>query len=257
MSEKPAVDGEIRAVQDMLDKIRESGLADSAHAHVRLWFRGQSIQGWELKPAVYRSGFPDDEAKKLLTEQHLTQDFRIYAAGLLTGRETDADIYFLQQHYRMPTRLLDWTHSPLAALYFAVTKHAELNGELSMVDAYQLAPSQGAEAEFEGIASARNARFRDALRVIFGWKKFEDLPVYIIPVRPDHFDRRISLQRGCFTFHVPERHALTKGENKTLRRFLIPAVAKNHIEKELRLLGVDEFAVYGDLEHLSRTLRIA
>lgn len=38
----------------------------------------------------------------------MTQDFRVQAAGVLTGRETDAELYFLEQHYRMPTRLLDW-----------------------------------------------------------------------------------------------------------------------------------------------------
>jgi hypothetical protein len=27
----------------------------------------------------------------------------VLSGGLRTGRETDADIYFLQQHYRMPT----------------------------------------------------------------------------------------------------------------------------------------------------------
>jgi len=80
----------------------------------------------------------------------MTQDFRIYAAGLLTGRESDADLYFLQQHYRMPTRLLDWTHSPLAALYFAVAKHADCDGELFMMDAYQLSPGQNAQTHFPG-----------------------------------------------------------------------------------------------------------
>jgi len=257
MTGEIAFDGEIRRIQDVLDKIGDSGLAESAHAHVRLWFRGHSKRGWQLQPAVYRSGFPHEEAQRLRMEQHLTQDFRVQSAGLLIGRETDADLYFLQQHYRMPTRLLDWTQSPLAALYFAVATEPGFDGELFMMDGYQLSPSQQAKKDFEGIPTSRHPLFRRALKVIFEWETADLFPGYIIPVRPDHFDRRISLQRGCFTFHVPNRSVLTKDCNNSLRHFLIPANAKNSIRKELFLLGMDDFNVYGDLESLARTLRRA
>jgi hypothetical protein len=257
MTDEEAYDGKICRVQDLLEEIAQSGLAESAHSHVRLWFRGHSKRGWRLQPAVYRPTFPaKDEAERLRIEQHMTQDFRVQAAGLLTGRETDADLYFLQQHYRMPTRLLDWTHSPLPALYFAVTSDSGSDGELFMMDAYQLSPSQNAK-DFEGIATARHPAFEKALHVIFRWQTPGDFPKCIIPVRPDHFDHRMSLQRSCFTLHIPDRHALTKAENGALRSFLIPGDAKEYIEKELFLLGIDDFSVYGDLESLSKRLKVA
>jgi len=54
------------------------------HHHIRLWYRGQSDEGWELKPGVYRDNFDvGPEEQRLEKEQQLTQDFRIQSASLI------------------------------------------------------------------------------------------------------------------------------------------------------------------------------
>src|SRR5438876_11679465 len=99
---------------------------------------GQPESRLPLQPGVYRPTFPvTNEAARLELEQHLAQDFRVESAGLLGGRETDEELYFLQQHYRFPTRLLDWTHNPLASLFFAIDK-PDAEGEVFLMDAYQM-----------------------------------------------------------------------------------------------------------------------
>jgi len=185
------------------------------------------------------------------------------SAGIRRGDESDAELYFLQQHYRLKTRLLDWTNNALAGLFFAVSSHHNQNkdGALFIMDPYQLGPAQEGKYDdgkkFEGIATSRNPVFPRALKVIFSWEDAGEFPNFIFPVRPDYFDRRITLQRGCFTFHVPNGGILSPDHNPTLASYLIPQGKKSDIKKELAMLGIDEFSIYGDLEHLSERLKQA
>jgi hypothetical protein len=257
----------VRSVQELIENIEKSGLYGQPLGHRRVWFRGQRKAGWLLKPGVYRDVLATkSETARLNHERQLTQDFRVQSAALRNGRETDEELYFLQQHYRMPTRLLDWTTSPLAALFFAVEnphspEDAEPDGELFMMDATKLKLKTGAPREafgrgFRGIATARHHVFQKAVGIISQWHK-DKFPDFIIPVRPHYFDIRVGLQRSCFTYHVPAQPEITSAINETFANFLIPGAAKRKIRSELNILGMDAFRIYGDLEHLSETLRLS
>ena len=56
---------------------------------------------------------------------------------------------------------------------------------------------------------------------------------------------------------MPKQPEITLKINKTFTKFLIPGDAKPKIRGELNILGIDAFRIYGDLEHLSETLRLA
>jgi hypothetical protein len=105
-----------------------------------------------------------------------------------------------------------------------------------------------------GIATSRHPEFTRAMEVLVQWKNAADLPSSILLVRPDHFDRRITLQRSFFTFHVPNEPILLTTASKGLRSFKVDGRTKKAILKELSSLGIDPFSVYGDLEHLARYL---
>jgi hypothetical protein len=256
----PFCQRDVNSITDLLYAIRESGLTRLHHSHIRVWFRGQSNAAWELSPGVYRPSFgATNEDVRLLKERHLTQDFRAMSAGLLPSPKNEAESYFVQQHYRMPTRLLDWTTSPLAAVHFAVESGSQDDGAIVALDAYTLGPDQGGQwkdgRNFQGIASSRSPLFEESLWPIFRWRETSYFPNFILPVRPDQFDRRISLQRGCFTFHPPGHGTLTKESSRSLTAFRIPAGSKGKLREELALLAVDQFSIFGDLDHLAEYLR--
>ena len=78
-------------------------------------FRGLSDAQYPLLTSLQRLGGPYPEL-----ERHLLRNFRKYS-GLneATLDYSDWQWLTLAQHHGLPTRLLDWTYSPLVALHFA------------------------------------------------------------------------------------------------------------------------------------------
>ena len=236
--------------EDCFHEVSDGITYDLWGRHVRLWFRGHADASWKLEPLVYRAGLHDVEDQLILKERHLTQDFQSFGSALLVGRETDADIYFTTQHYRMPTRLLDWSGNPLAALYFATLESADCDkqdGKIFVLDSYCF---RG------GHHTGRHPNLLEALESIFGWND-KSWPKDIMAVRPPMRDARVIAQSSYFTFHPPRHRYLDTGSNKTLREYLIPRGVKEAIRKELAHMNINEFTIYGGLDHLGNWLRAA
>ena len=90
------------------------------------WFRGQLDESWALKPSIARIEKPSLPVEKELRAEFQNQTTFLNTFGSLSNIENTT---FLMQHHKVPTRLLDWTTSPLIALYFSIyemnyTKHS-------------------------------------------------------------------------------------------------------------------------------------
>jgi len=91
-----------------------------AFGNSRPWWRGQADARWSLVPSLYRKGFASKEG-------NINSRFRMMAKVRHANCPTSDDAFpwlFLMQHYRLPTRLLDWSESPLVAVYFATEAEA-------------------------------------------------------------------------------------------------------------------------------------
>ncbi len=90
-----------------------------------LWYRGHKSSSYKLDPSIYRNPRYSKIVDIESLEIKLYQEFSFRSPSYdFSRREDQWDILFLMQHYRVPTRLLDWTSSPLIALYFALSSHS-------------------------------------------------------------------------------------------------------------------------------------
>jgi hypothetical protein len=233
----------------------------------RIWFRGIGKIYDQQLPGVYRGDFSkrlEDfnigrpiEEKRLNLERELLKEFRTSGAMLLRD-SNEIDIYLIAQHYGMPTRLLDWTTNPLAALFFAVeceSKHDE-HGEIILMDASKTLPEveEGADGNIKlyDVATTRHPYVKDAIGESFWRKPTIRRDPIIIPIRPNHQPGRIGQQSSCFTLHMHNAGPIT---NKTLEKIKVNAASKKNILKELNRMNINQFTIYQDLDHLSKDIK--
>jgi hypothetical protein len=94
-------------------------------------FRGHSDEGYTLRTSLQRFVGTADEWH---LETHLLREFNKYAQQFIDEPESFHRLQSLAQHHGLPTRLLDWTYSPLVATYFATGGDPDVDGEVLAVD---------------------------------------------------------------------------------------------------------------------------
>lgn len=87
---------------------------EANHARSAYIFRGMSCESWRLQTSLERLG-----SAPTAVEKGSLRSFRKYAPPNIFLRDSIWETLAVAQHNGLPTRVLDWTVSPLVAAHFA------------------------------------------------------------------------------------------------------------------------------------------
>ena len=197
------------------------------HADSRWVFRGVgSAADHKLVPKVGRKDYGRYDEDR---EQVIFKNFRRRARIHVTHPSlNDWDWLALAQHHGLPTRLLDWTTNPLAAVFFAASSQpSDKNAKIYAV------------------------RIRDVIDELREPDPFSVASVKFLI--PSASVPRIVAQRGLFTIHHrPNR--IWRPRESAGHTFLIRREYRQFFQRKLFYLGIDSSHIMTDLDGLCQTL---
>jgi hypothetical protein len=225
-------------------------------------FRGLSKKSHKLLPSLFRdidaTRDVDNSWKREVTVfSNVISNFPIFHPN---SSRNSWEMLSEMQHHGIPTRLLDWSGSFIVALYFALRKFDKQNTPcVWMLNPLKLNRESIKKSQVISVYS--DSKF-DYYKM-FIIKKDEsqpdrksitfEKPVAIFPIRSHP---RIVAQNSFFTLHGTILKPMDEiYSTDVVKRFDIPSDIIPDAKKLFKMINMNEFSLYPDLDGLGRHIK--
>lgn len=185
-------------------------------------YRGVTSKDYQLVPKIGRVRLRTNEPRKTV-EGRIFGRFRERALPFLVFMpRNDWDWLAMAQHHGLPTRLLDWTRNPLAALYFAVEHETTCDSAIYVLRGYKVLSTKAHRHPF----------------------KYSQVGKFV----PDRITPRISAQLGVFTIHPEPEKPFS---SDSIEKLIIPNKIRKQLKQIVDTYGINRATLFPDLDALA------
>ncbi len=238
----------VTSIDNLLETIKH---LKSRYSDQPIWFRGQSNESWDPVPSIFRSVVYEKE-------NYISNDFYIYVNQIEANsppKENYAAWIALMQHYGLPTRVLDWSQSPLIATYFAVDNLGQNDNDACL---WVLLPRKLNIAEDFGEFVYPLDSYTAQMMLVRAFKKRAEIEKKfenkILACHSVENNLRMYSQQSAFTIHNSTKKLTEICDRKTMFKLIIPKEYKMKFYKDLDILGISSKYIYPDMEHVSKDI---
>jgi FRG domain-containing protein len=226
-------------------------------------YRGAADASRPLFTSLDKLGGAGRPHTKAELEEYILRSFIRYSRPYFPSPPVnDWEVLVAAQHHGLPTRLLDWTYSPLVAAHFATVDPAATTDRAvwrldwkAVHRRFQLPELALLIQDLEGILGGARP-FTPS--VLFAMR--DDVRPFACMLEPPSLDARIVAQSATFTLCSDKRQPFDRfldhhGLGDALTKLVIPAAEAGRIRDQLDLVSVDERRLFPDLDGVAAHLR--
>lgn len=248
----------ISGYNELMDALYEDAwMGDIQRFRSPYVFRGVPDARYRLNTSLMRLG---QDCGRF--EGHLLRNFKKYAMRDVVERESFWHWLAVAQHHGLPTRLMDWTFSPLVALHFLTADPTlfDRDGAVWCVNhrnAHEYLPNQLTETLHREGADVFTV---DLLSQVDSLHALDELAeqAFLLFFEPPSIDDRIVNQYALFSVLANPEQAIDDWLHQhpeCFRKIIVPREIKWEIRDKLDQANINERVLFPGLDGLSRWLR--